>query len=108
MEGSLPRPARSRPLEQPQAPTPPARRRDLPLVLSLLAALAITFVLTENRRIERRSPSRKNAPHWPNSGKAHPARHLADLAQSARPGDAAGTAGPVVASAEPVSQYRRG
>ena len=57
MEGSLPRPARSRPLEQPTAP--PARRRDdakrLPLVLSLLAALAITFVLTENRRIERRS-----------------------------------------------------
>ena len=57
MEGSLPRPARSRPLEQPTAP--PARRRDdakrLPLVLSLLAALAVTFVLTENRRIERRS-----------------------------------------------------
>ena len=57
MEGSLPRPARSRPLEQPTAP--PARRRDdarrLPLVLSLLAVLAITFVLTENRRIERRS-----------------------------------------------------
>ena len=55
MEGSLPRPARSRPLEQPTAP--PARRRDavpnLPLVLALLAALAITFVLTENRRIER-------------------------------------------------------
>ena len=44
-------------MEQPTAP--PARRRDdakrLPLVLSLLAALAITFVLTENRRIERRS-----------------------------------------------------
>ena len=57
MEGSLPRPARSRPLEPPTAP--PARRRDdakrLPLVLSLLAVLAITFVLTENRRIERRS-----------------------------------------------------
>ena len=55
MEGSLPRPARSRPLEQPTAP--PARRRDdakrLPVVLALLAALAITFVLTENRRIER-------------------------------------------------------
>ena len=55
--GQPPRPARSRPLEQPTAP--PARRRDdakrLPLVLSLLAALAITFVLTENRRIERRS-----------------------------------------------------
>ena len=55
MEGSLPRPARSRPLEQPTAP--PARRRDdakrLPLVLAMLAALAITFVLTENRRIER-------------------------------------------------------
>jgi len=55
MEGSLPRPARSRPLEQPTAP--PARRRDavpnLPLVLALLAALAMTFVLTENRRIER-------------------------------------------------------
>ena len=55
MEGSLPRPARSRPLEQPTAP--PARRRDavpnLPLVLALLAVLAITFVLTENRRIAR-------------------------------------------------------
>ena len=55
MEGRLPRPARSRPLEQPTAP--PARRRDavtnLPLVLALLAALALTFVLTENRRIER-------------------------------------------------------
>ena len=55
MEGSLPRPARSRPLEQPTAP--PARRRDavpnLPLVLALLAVLAMTFVLTENRRIAR-------------------------------------------------------
>ncbi len=55
MEGSLPRPARSRPLEQPTAP--PARRRDavpnLPLVLALLAGLAVTFVITEQRRVER-------------------------------------------------------
>ena len=52
MEGSLPRPARSRPLEQPQAAAAP-RRRDLPLVLALLAGLAVTFVITEQRRVER-------------------------------------------------------